>query len=295
MCNCKKFDVPGVTISRLESGLEIVSVTNKFASAKITTNGAHVFEYAPIGEKNLLWVSKKAFMEPGKPIRGGVPVCWPWFGTSVKDGWPGHGFVRKEEWEIAEISELPSGATKLVFKIDTDMKQFEMAEFPFTVYMIFTVGKELEMTLVMFNKGKEPVKIGCALHTYFAVSDIRKVAVTGLDQTTYVDYREGSDRKELVQQGDVLINDEIDNVYFPASGSTEIVDPGWGRIITVEKSGSDTIVIWNPWIEKAKTMADYAPEEYTEMLCVECANAKCEPRVLLPGVPHQITQKIGLK
>ena len=88
MCNCKKFDVPGVTVSRLESGLEIVSVTNKFASAKITTNGAHVFEYAPIGEKNLLWVSTKAFMEPGKPIRGGVPVCWPWFGSSVKEAGP---------------------------------------------------------------------------------------------------------------------------------------------------------------------------------------------------------------
>ena len=295
MCNCKKFDVPGVTFSRLESGLEIVSVTNKFASAKITTNGAHIFEYAPTGEKNLLWVSKKAFMEPGKPIRGGVPVCWPWFGSSAKEGWPGHGFVRKEQWEIAEIAELPSGATKLIFKIDSDMKQYEMAEFPFTVFMIFTVGKELEMTLVMINKGKEPVKIGCALHTYFAISDIRKVAVSGLDQNTYVDYREGSDRKELVQQGDILINDEIDNVYFPASGTTEIVDPGWGRIITVEKSGSDSTVVWNPWVEKAKTMADYAPEEYTEMICVECANAKCDPRILLPGVPHQITQKIGLK
>ena len=145
MCCCKKFDVPGVEFSRLESGLEIISVTNKYASAKITTNGAHIFEFIPAGERDLLWVSKKAYMEPGKPIRGGVPVCWPWFGASLKEGWPGHGFIRKEEWEVAEISQLPSGATKLVFKIDSDMKEYAMSEFPFTVYMVFTVGKELEI------------------------------------------------------------------------------------------------------------------------------------------------------
>ena len=296
MCCCKKFDVPGVEFSRLESGLEIISVTNKYASAKITTNGAHIFEFIPAGEKDLLWVSKKAYMEPGKPIRGGVPVCWPWFGASLKEGWPGHGFIRKEEWEVAEISQLPSGATKLVFKIDSDMKEYAMSEFPFTVYMVFTVGKELEMTLIMINKGDKPVKIGCALHTYFAISDINKIAVTGLDKCHYFNHKEGAASfDENYQQGDIRVTSEIDNVYFPASGTTEIVDPGWGRIITVEKSGSDATVVWNPWIEKAGTMSDYSPEEYTEMICVECANAKCDPRILLPGVPHQITQKIGLK
>ena len=294
--NCKKFDVPGVTFSTLDSGLEIISVNNKYASAKITTNGAHILEYTPAGEKNLLWVSKKAFLAPGKPIRGGVPVCWPWFGASLIEGRPGHGFVRKEEWAVSEISELSSGATKLVFTLDSDMKQFEMSEFPFTVHMIFTVGKQLEMTLVMINKGDKPVQIGCALHTYFAISDINKVVVTGLDKCHYFDHKVGAPRFEgNYQEGDVKVTSEIDNVYFPAPGTTEIVDPGWGRIITVEKSGSDAIVIWNPWIDKATTMADYAPEEYTEMICVECANAKCDRRLLLPGVPHQITQKIGLK
>ena len=296
MCNCKKFDVPGVEFSRLDSGLEIISVTNKFASAKLTTNGAHIFEFAPTGEKNLLWVSKKAYMEPGKPIRGGVPVCWPWFGASLKEGWPGHGFVRKEIWEVADISQLPSGATRVVLKLDSDMKKFEMAEFPFTVFMIFTIGKELEMTLTMLNKGSEPVTVGCALHTYFAISDIRKIAVTGLDKCHYLDHAAHAVSYEgNYQSGDIQITSEIDSVYYPASGTTEIVDPGWGRIITVEKTGSDSTVVWNPWIEKATTMADYGAEEYTEMICVECANAKCDPRVLLPGVPHQITQKIGLK
>ena len=294
--NCQKFNVPGVSFSKLDSGLEIVSITNKYASAKITTNGAHIFEYIPAGEKNLLWVSKKAFFAPGKPIRGGVPVCWPWFGASFVEGRPSHGFVRKETWEISEISELSSGATKLVFTLDSDMKQFEMSDFPFTVNMIFTVGKQLEMTLVMVNKGTEPVKIGCALHTYFAISDINKIVVSGLDQCSFFDYKQGAAKFEgNVQQGDIKVTSEIDNVYYPASGSTEIVDPGWGRIITVEKSGSDSTVVWNPWVEKATTMEDYAPEEYTEMICVESANAKCDPRILLPGVPHQISQKIGLK
>jgi glucose-6-phosphate 1-epimerase len=294
--NSQKFNVPGVSFSHLDSGLEIVSINNKYASAKITTNGAHIFEYIPAGEKNLLWVSKKAFFTPGKPIRGGVPVCWPWFGASLIEGRPGHGFVRVEEWQISDITELPSGATKLVFTLDSDMKQFAMADFPFTVNMIFTVGKELEMTLVMVNKGKEPVKIGCALHTYFAISDINKVVVSGLDNCSYFDHKVGAPQfAGNVQKGDIKVTSEIDNVYFPASGTTEIVDPGWGRIITVEKSGSDATVVWNPWADKATTMADYAPEEYTEMICVECANAKCDPRILLPGVPHQITQKIGLK
>ena len=293
---CKKFDIPGVEFSRLDSGLEIISVKNKFASAKLTTSGAHIFEFTPAGEKNLLWVSKKAYMEPGKPIRGGVPVCWPWFGAAPKKGWPGHGFVRREIWEVSSIAQLPSGATEIVLTLNSGMKQFEMSRFPFEVNMIFTIGKELEMTLVMVNKGDKPVETGCALHTYFAVSDVSKVVVTGLDQCHYFDYRESAQQFEgNIQNGDVKINSEIDYVYFPASGTTEIVDPGWGRIITVEKSGSDSTVVWNPWIDKAATMADYGVDEYTEMLCVECANAKCDPRILLPGVPHQITQKIGLK
>ena len=294
--NCNKFNVPGVTFSTLESGLEIVSVNNNYASAKITTNGAHICEYIPVGEKNLLWVSKKAFFAPGKPIRGGVPVCWPWFGASLIEGRPGHGFVRVEEWQISEIAELASGATKLVFTLDSDMKQFPMAEFPFTVNMIFTIGKQLEMTLVMVNKGKEPVKIGAALHTYFAISDINKIVVTGLDKCHFFDHKTGAAKFEgNIQEGDIKIDSEIDNVYFPASGATEIVDPGWGRIVTIEKSGSDSTGVWNPWVEKATTMADYSPEEYTPMICVESANAKCDPRILLPGVPHQISQKIGLK
>lgn len=292
----QKFNVPGVTLSALPSGLEILSITNKFASAKISTNGAHIISCIPAGEKDLLWVSKKSFMAPGKPIRGGVPVCWPWFGASAKEGFPGHGFARRETWEIAEVSALPSGAVRAVFRLDSSMREFPMSEFPFTLHMIFTVGSSLEMTLVMVNKGEKPVTVGCALHTYFAVSDVSKIAVSGLDGLSYFDHRVGAPKFEgNVQKGDLRIADEVDHVFFPASGTVEIVDPGWGRIVKIEKSGSDSTVVWNPWVEKAKTMADYDPAEYPEMVCVECANAKCDPRILLPGVPHQITQKISLR
>lgn len=296
MCNCKKFDIPGVEFSTTETGLEIISVTNKYASAKMTTNGAHIFDYTPNGEKNLLWVSRKSYMTPGKPIRGGVPVCWPWFGPAQDKSWPGHGFVRREVWEVAEAAILPSGATRISFKLDSDMREFPMSTFPFSVYMIYTIGAELEMTLIMVNKGDKPVEIGCALHTYFAVSDVSKVAVSGLDKAHYFNYVAGAPKFEgNIQEGDVKVNSEVDFVYFPASGATEIIDPGWGRIIKIEKSGSDSTVIWNPWIDKSTTMADYGADEYPEMLCVECANTKCDPRILLPGVPHQITQKISLR
>lgn len=296
MCNSEKFNVPGVTFTTEENGLEIISVTNKFASAKMTSNGAHMFDYTPHGEKNLLWVSKKSYMAPGQPIRGGVPVCWPWFGAAPDKSWPGHGFVRREVWEVAEVSQLPSRATRVTFALDSSMRDFPMSTFPFSVHMIYTVGADLDMTLVMVNKGDKPVEIGCALHTYFAVSDVRNIAVAGLDKSHYFNYVAGADRFEgNIQSGDVKVSSEVDFVYFPATGAAEIIDPGWGRIIRIEKSGSDSTVIWNPWIEKSKTMADYDPEEYPEMICVESANAKCDPRILLPGVPHQISQKIGLK
>ena len=291
-----KFDVPGVTLSTLDSGLEILSVANKFASARISTNGAHIISYVPAGEKDLLWVSKKSHMTPGKPIRGGVPVCWPWFGSSDKQGWPGHGFARLETWEIAEVSSLDSGATRVVLKLDSAMREFPMSEFPFTLHMIFTVGSTLEMTLVMVNKSDKPVTVGCALHTYFAVSDARKIAVSGLDGVGYFDYRVSSTKFDgNVQKGDLKIAEEVDYVYFPAPGATEIVDPGWGRIVKIEKSGSESTVVWNPWIEKSKVMPDYGDEEYPEMVCVECANAKCDQRVLQPGIPNILTQKLSLR
>ena len=290
----RTWDVPGVTFSTLDSGLEIVSVVNKYASAKIAANGAHIISYVPAGEKDLLWVSKKSFMTPGKPIRGGVPVCWPWFGS--RPGLPGHGFARLETWDVADIAVLPSGATRVVFRLDSDMRDFPMAEFPFTLHMVFTVGPALEMTLIMVNKGEKAVSVGCALHTYFAVSDVRKIAVSGLDGLGYYDYRKGSTRFDgNVQHGDLKVAEEVDYVFFPSAETTEIVDPGWGRIVRIEKSGSYSTVVWNPWIEKSKVMPDYGDEEYPEMVCVECANSERDPFVLQPGIPHQITQKLTLR
>jgi len=296
MIDTAKFNVPGVSFSQSEGGLELISVINDSASAQITTNGAHIMSFIPAGEKDLLWMSQKSNLAPGKAIRGGVPVCWPWFGKGPQEGFPSHGFARISEWELEAVTALDSGATRIVLKLDSDKGGFPMAAFPFTAHMIFTVSKSLEMTLVMVNRGKEPVKAASALHTYFAVSDIRKVAVSGLENTPFRNHSAGAPKVEgNLQNGEIRFQGEVDNVYFPTQSVVEIVDPGWGRIIRIEKSGSRSTVVWNPWIEKSKAMPDYGDEEYPEMVCVECANAVHDARILEPGIPHQITQKIGLR
>ena len=271
---------------KMVNNVEVVTMTNTFGTAEVATLGAHVLSWTPVNEQPVLWMSKKSYFEPGKPIRGGIPVCWPWFG-GVKT--PGHGFVRLETWNIAGMCDLPCGASRLILTLD----QGALADFPFHAQLSVTMGRSLEVALTVENRGDKPVETSGALHTYFAASDISNVRISGLDGAAFEDRRVSATQVTgHVQDGEISVDEEIDRLYPATTADVIYSDIGTGRSILVEKLGSYATVVWNPWIAKAKTMQDYGDEEYKEMICIEAANAGPDIRELAPGISHTLAQKL---
>lgn len=263
------------------NGLPAVYIENDLAEAVVTLHGCHVVSFAPRGSREVLWVSGKSYFADGKPIRGGIPVCWPWFGGA---GQPAHGLARLSQWIQTGVTEKENGET--VLNLAFVPKQ---ADFAFLLANIrITVGKSLTVELKTTNNGEEDYKMSEALHTYFSVSKIEEISITGLDGVAYTDTL---DKTEKVQQGDIVFTAETDRVYHTGNAA-KIVDPEFCRTILVEKSGSNSTVVWNPWIEKSKKMADYGDEEYHEMVCVEAANAWSGAYILKAGESRTLMTKI---
>ncbi len=275
-----------------EGDLPFAKIENQFATAEISFYGAHVTSFIPQGEKPVLWVSRQSMYQYGKAIRGGIPVCWPWFGAHPSDrNQPSHGYARIMAWPLVEALDLPDGATQLSFELSPEALKQRVAVPDFQAKMTVTVGRELEVKLYIRNLGPEAWSYTGALHTYFNVSDIRKVSVCGLDGAAYRDSLTGEDK---VQQGDITFAGEVDRIYRDTTGACDIVDAGWNRTIRVAKRGSASTVVWNPWIEKSQKMSDFGDDEYLGMLCVETANAGNDVRRLAPGADAELTTIIGI-
>lgn len=258
----------------------LVRVTNKYASAVISIYGVHILDFTPRDSRNLLWVSTKSFFEDNRPIRGGIPVCWPWFGPA-KD--PAHGLARIAVWTLERICDEIDGSTTLYFSLDRSSTLGLKASAE------INIGHALTFCLTTENTGKEEVEMTEALHSYFAISAIDKIKITGLDGAAYTDKVDG---QRKVQNGNIFIDSETDRVYDETDDTVIIHDSEWNRAIKVEKSGSNTTVVWNPWIKKAKAMADFGDEEYKTMVCVETANAGKDVVVLKPGRLHTLSTRI---
>ncbi len=264
------------------NGLSAVYIENDLAEAVVTLHGGHVVSFAPRGSREILWVSGKSNFAEGKAIRGGIPVCWPWFGGA---GQPAHGLARLSSWIMTGSSENEQGETivNLAFVPATMDYAFLLAN------MKITVGKALTVELKTTNNGDEDFKMSEALHSYFSISKIEQVSISGFDGA---DYTDALDKTEKVQQGDITFTAETDRIYHTGNAA-KIIDPEFYRTILVEKAGSNSTVVWNPWIEKSKKMADFGDEEYHEMLCVEAANAWSGAYVLKAGESHTLMTRIS--
>ena len=264
------------------NGLPAVYIENDFAEAVITLHGGHVVSFAPRGSREILWVSGKSNFTEGKAIRGGIPVCWPWFGGVAQ---PAHGLARLTPWMQTGVTEMEDGSTVLNLAFVPGY-----AEYAFLLAnMKITVGKSLTVELKTTNNGDQDFQMSEALHTYFSVSKIEQVSIAGLDGVTYTD---ALDKTEKLQQGDVTFSEETDRIYH-TTGAAKIIDPEFYRTILVEKAGSASTVVWNPWIEKSKKMADFGDEEYHEMVCVETANAWKGAFPLKAGESHTLMTRIS--
>ena len=257
----------------IEHGFTYIEINNAKAHATISTYSGQVLSYRPKSQKDdLLFVSEKAYYEDGKAIKGGIPVCWPWFGADPDDlGRPAHGFVRNREWEVAGSESLANGSTKVILgMVDSDETR-KIWPHTFKLSIEITVGDSLKVALVTRNSGDESITISQALHTYFYVGDISKVQVLGLDGIDYLDKVDGF--AEKTQSGPVTINGEVDRIYKGVTGELVIEDESLGRKIRIASSGCSTAVVWNPWSEIAASMGDLDDDDYKKMICVETANA----------------------
>jgi D-hexose-6-phosphate mutarotase len=269
-------------------GFIAIEVKTAFSTATIALQGAHVMTWQPRGEKPVIWLSSKAKFAPGKSIRGGVPLCWPWFGPhATESAYPGHGFARTMPWSLTDARKLPDGRARLEFA--PVMDDAARAQWPHasTVKYSVTVGQELVVGLATKNTGNNPFTLGQALHTYFQIGDIRQASVAGLAGCAYIDKVDGGKRRK--QKGAVTFSGETDRVYLGTAGCCGIVDPALKRTILITSTGSRSTVVWSPGKEKAAKMGDFGNRGEDRMLCVETANAADDVITLAPGETHRMT------
>ncbi len=269
-------------------GLTVAKVSNAQGEAMISLSGGHVMTWQPRGEKPVLWLSGYAKFAPGKSIRGGVPVCWPWFGPHEKEaGFPGHGFARTVPWAVDSTEALADGSTRLALTLQQSDATRAQWPHPSSAQIVITVGRELRIDLITHNQGDAPFVLGEALHTYFALGDIRNAPIRGLEGCTYWDKAGGGQTR--IQEGPIVIGSEVDRVYLDTAADCTIDDGSLKRRIRIRKEGSRSTVVWNPWVEKAEKMGDFGPDGYLGMVCVESGNALGNVVTVAPGASHTLT------
>ncbi|MDP2827217.1 MAG: D-hexose-6-phosphate mutarotase [Sulfuricellaceae bacterium] len=268
-------------------GLVIAEIANTEASASIALQGAHIMTFQPKGQEPVIWLSKFAKFAAGKSIRGGAPVCWPWFGPHATDAsLPGHGYARTVMWQVLETRATADGETVLRFGlIDNDSTR---AQWPHasSAELTVTVGAALRIELATRNDSPAGFVLGEALHTYFHISDVADMKISGLDGCDFLDKVDGFSRKK--QQGPVSIESEVDRVYINVPGDCLIEDQGFGRRIRIASENARSVVVWNPWTEKADKMGDFGPNGHRGMVCVETANALENVVTVAPGETHRM-------
>lgn len=280
--------------SEIADGMTVAEVANQFSRCTIALQGAHVTTWQPQGQAPVIWLSPLARYIPSKSIRGGAPICWPWFGPHASDSkLSGHGYARTVPWRVLETRALPDGSTFLRFElIETVATQ---AQWPnsSTVQLEVTVGQTLRLALVTKNTGQRDFVLGEALHTYFQISDVAQTTIRGLEGTEYLD--KVGDPARRTQQGGIVIESEVDRVYVNTAATCLIEDKGLNRTIHIAKSGSHSTVVWNPWTEKANKMGDFGEHGYRNMVCVESANAFENLVTVAAGETHQLTVEYSVE
>ncbi|MGN0923638.1 D-hexose-6-phosphate mutarotase [Ectopseudomonas mendocina] len=246
----------------------------------VAQQGAQILSYQQGEQPPLIWLSPDAAYRTGQSVRGGVPVCWPWFGDLRRNPLPvqahyhleqapAHGLVRALDWELLGIDE-EDGAVTLRFAYDTRNQPLEGWPRDVGLTFVVRVAQDLGMSLETHNRGTEPLTLSQALHSYFAVSDVRQVSVEGLQGCRYIDTLQ--DWRELRQQDALVFDAETDRIYFDTAARLSIIDPGWGRRIHLDARGSRSAVLWNPWIDKARRLSQFPDDAWQSMLCIETAN-----------------------
>ncbi|MDH4610506.1 D-hexose-6-phosphate mutarotase [Pseudomonas sp. BN102] len=279
-------------------------VHTRHAELLVAQQGAQVLSYQPHGEEPVIWLSGQAGYQKGKAVRGGVPVCWPWFGDLRRNPaqvqgmhqggpiCPAHGLVRELEWELLNI-DTDGPAVHLAFTLDSRSPLLPGWPHAAKLRLDIRLGEQLQLTLSTHNLGDSPLALSQALHSYFAISDIREVEVEGLDGCRYIETLE--DWQQRKQQGNIRFSGETDRIYLDTPRRMSILDRTWKRRIELDVSGSSSAVVWNPWIDKSRRLSQFDGDAWQGMLCIETARVMDDFLVLKPGDEHRMELKVSSK
>lgn len=272
-----------VQSKKLDNGFEYIEITNNSASAKIALQGAHIFDYKRNDEEPLLWLSEVSKFEYGTAIRGGIPICWPWFGLSKDETLPQHGFARSSMFELDYVKEMNANTSLVSLKLEPSKESLAIWPYQFKLNIEIIISDKLTVKLKTTNVDMKPFEISQALHTYFHVSDITNVEIKGLDSKPYLD---ALTWKDCVQNGNITFKEEVDRVYQEVDDKILLIDKE--STIAIKNEGSSSVVVWNPWIDKCKRMSAMEDEAYKKFVCIESANAFNDSRLLDPKESHTI-------
>jgi glucose-6-phosphate 1-epimerase len=284
----RRLGIPGVAkIREGNGGLPRIQITGSRAEGEMYLHGAQVTSWKPAGHDEILFLSTKSRWQEGYAIRGGVPICFPWFRAKADDPKaPAHGFVRTRSWQLESIVEEKGGVcVSMSTESDEQTRRWWTAEFRLVHRVVF--GSELTLELVCTNTGKTDLRFEEALHTYNRVADVGNVRLQGLDTVHFLDNTDSNTEK--VQHGEVKIASETDNAFLGTQNSVDLVDPKLDRRIRLQKSNSLTTVVWNPWREGAARLKDLGDAEWTQFLCVEASNILSASVSLAPRGEHKMT------
>jgi len=273
-------------------GLAAVRIASAAVEAEVYLHGGHVTSWRPAGTGDVIFLSRQSKFEAGKAIRGGIPICFPWFGAKGDDAKaPQHGFARTSEWELVSIAQ-DGEAVVVTLALESSDATRALWPYEFRAEYRIVVGAELRLELAVTNSGGVSFRFEEALHTYFHVGDVAQMRVAGLDGVAYLDKRDGG--REKRQVGDVAMTAITDNVYLATASALTIEDPVLKRRIAVEKRNSLTTVVWNPWSDGAKALADMGDDEWRKFVCVEACDTGDAAVELAPGQEHTMSAVIHL-
>jgi glucose-6-phosphate 1-epimerase len=290
----RQFGIPGIArVCDGNGGIPRVKITGSLCEGEMYLHGAQVTSWKPASEEEMLFLSTKSHWEEGQAIRGGIPICFPWFRAKADDHQAAaHGFVRTKAWQLESTVENESGVVVSMFTgSDAQTQRWWPGEFRLTHRVTF--GSELTLELLCTNTGTTPLRFQEALHTYNRVTDVKNVRLQGLDTVRFLD-NTNSNREET-QRGGVAIMSATDNAYLNTQGAVDLLDPDMRRRIRLRKEGSLTTVVWNPWIEGANGLRDLGDGEWKRFLCVEASNILGFAVDLAPGQEHRMSAVLSVE
>lgn len=274
-------------------GFPKIRITTRAAFADIYLHGAHITSWIPAGCDEVIFLSEKSHWQDGRAIRGGVPICFPWFRAKSDDpAAPAHGFVRTKMWQLDSITAGEEGSVTVQCSTTSDDGTRRWWPHEFRLLHRITIGKQLRMELVVTNTGSSPFRFEEALHTYFRVAQVQEIHVRGLDGVSYLDNTDAN--REKVQSGDLVLTGTTDNAYIATRSAADVVDRVLRRTLQTKKENSSTTIVWNPWERGAASLADLGDDEWRQMICVEASNILGSAVLLEPGAEHSMASVLSV-